>query len=187
MSDIATYITDGCKILGVENDICMGLYQLFFGTTWEQMHYFQLVPDFFCEEIMPYCDTDFYKPLNVTDFIDDILKDKPAKIQNDDYLQKIYETIDADPNPRKTIKVLHMTDIHPDLDYVVGSNANCDLNQKLICCRKESGLPPTPADAARPTGEYGCDVPYMVIEEMGKFIDKNLKSELEAVVWTGDA
>lgn len=80
-----------------------------------------------------------------------------------------------------------MTDFHPDLNYTVGANAKCNLLEQLICCRPDTGLPADPADGARPTGEYGCDIPFPVIEQMGDYINKNLKANLDAVVWTGDA
>lgn len=40
----------------------------------------------------------------------------------------------------KTFHVLHITDLHTDLEYTVGSLADCD---QPFCCRPESGETPT--------------------------------------------
>lgn len=44
-----------------------------------------------------------------------------------------------------TFNVLHLTDLHTDLEYSVGALADCD---QPFCCRPESGATPTNATQA---------------------------------------
>ena len=71
--------------------------------------------------------------------------------------------------------------MHFDLEYVVGSNADCG---DILCCRKESGTPTDPSKAA---GEYGsmgvCDIPPSVLYKMG---DKINEIAPDVLFWTGD-
>lgn len=52
------------------------------------------------------------------------------------------------------LKILHISDIHLDPGYTVGSNANCD---EPICCQPGS-VPEKEEDVAGYWGDYrGCD------------------------------
>ncbi|ODV91239.1 hypothetical protein CANCADRAFT_11772, partial [Tortispora caseinolytica NRRL Y-17796] len=71
-------------------------------------------------------------------------------------------------------RFLHITDIHPDPYYQIGSDPSHS-------CHRGKG------DA----GRYGapltsCDVPYSMIDQMFKWIRDNLKDNIDFVVWTGD-
>ena len=68
-----------------------------------------------------------------------------------------------------------------DLEYTPGMNWNCD---EVICCRKNNGAPKDPQYAARPFGEYYCDLPYPTLQKMGEFINAEVKPDV--VFWTGD-
>lgn len=59
--------------------------------------------------------------LDTQSYIDRVLADKPESIQNDDYVNSLYEKIRNDPNPRPTIKAVHISDPHIDFDYTVGA------------------------------------------------------------------
>lgn len=48
------------------------------------------------------------------------------------------------PRSPSDLKIIHVTDIHFDENYVEGNNANCI---DPICCRRNNGLPTNPADA----------------------------------------
>lgn len=39
---------------------------------------------------------------------------------------------------RKEIKIVHISDLHIDFDYVIGSNAECGM---AMCCRGDDGTP----------------------------------------------
>jgi sphingomyelin phosphodiesterase len=60
----------------------------------------------------------------------------------------------------KTLKILHLTDIHLDLLYRVGSNAACGDE---LCCRGGTAL-----KSEHAAGAYGdlrkCDLPYHTLE-----------------------
>ena len=72
---------------------------------------------------MPICDTHLYSINTPESFAKRILADKPDIIKNDDFIDNLYKEIEADPAPRKTIKVVHLADAHYDLNYKVGSDA----------------------------------------------------------------
>ena len=54
----------------------------------------------------------------------------------------MYEKVYADPNPRPTIKLVHMSDPHIDDEYAVGTLNKCD---SFMCCRENWGYPTDPA------------------------------------------
>lgn len=59
------------------------------------------------------------------------------------------------------LKILHLSDIHHDSDYAVGSNAVCN---EPLCCRAGS-FPKKPEDAAGQWGDLrSCDTPWHVLE-----------------------
>lgn len=68
-----------------------------------------------------------------------ILADKPLEIQSNDFLDKLYERVNK--KERKTLKVVHMSDLHLDLRYAEGSLKQCD---SVICCRAHYGFPKNP-------------------------------------------
>ena len=142
-----------------------------------------LHPEYFCQRVAGFCRNP-YKVLHENDFISRVLKDKPAQIAQDNYIDNLYEEIKTDPEPRETVKVLHVSDIHIDFEYHIGKNANCG---KPICCRIEDGPPATPADAAPRFGHPNCDAPVEVAETAFEYLaslDESEKPDL--IVWTGD-
>lgn len=73
-------------------------------------------------------------------------------------------------------KFLHITDIHPDPFYEVGT----DVDE---ACHRKKG------DDS--TGTYGhpisqCDAPSSLVNATFDWIEKNLKDEIDFVIWTGD-
>ncbi|XP_055336532.1 sphingomyelin phosphodiesterase-like [Paramacrobiotus metropolitanus] len=85
------------------------------------------------------------------------------------------------PSPgAKTLRVLQLSDLHFDMYYQEGTNAECE---DPLCCRKEGGKPVGP-----PAGRWGdprnCDSPIRLIENMLTWISKNEK--IDYILWTGD-
>jgi hypothetical protein len=78
-----------------------------------------------CSRLMGFCASPKYKTLDNADYINEMLKDKPEFLKNNDYVNTKYEEIGNDLNPRKTVKILHITDLHLDFDYTEGMNADC--------------------------------------------------------------
>ncbi|KAF8888534.1 Metallo-dependent phosphatase-like protein [Infundibulicybe gibba] len=74
------------------------------------------------------------------------------------------------PKPRrKPFTVVHLSDVHIDHEYTIGSEANCT---KSICCRNfadEAGKPITVP--AGPNGNIKCDSPVSLANSMLEAID----------------
>jgi hypothetical protein len=88
-----------------------------------------------------FCSTPKVQTLEISDYQSRVLSNKPIEIQNDNYINEIYSQIYSDPNPRSTLTVLHLSDIHLDSEYKEGTLAVCD---SYICCREEFGYPEDP-------------------------------------------
>jgi len=110
-----------------------------------------------------------------------VLSEKPEIIANDDYLAQMYEKIYSDPNPRKTLTFLHLSDIHLDLEYKEGTLAQCD---SYVCCREEFGYPEDQSLAAGHWGGYLCDLPLHTLQNMLEHIATT--HEVDSIFWTGD-
>ncbi|KAJ3783471.1 sphingomyelin phosphodiesterase [Lentinula aff. detonsa] len=88
----------------------------------------------------------------------------------------------SEPTVRKTpFQVVHISDVHIDREYTVGSEANCTKN---ICCRNfadETGDPIT--DPAQPFGNSKCDSPPSLADSM---LDAVNSFNAQFVIFTGD-
>lgn len=74
-----------------------------------------------------------------------------------------------------TGRFLHITDLHPDSHYKLGSTTDS-------ACHRGKG----------PSGYYGlagsdCDAPFSLINETFRWVDENLRDKIDFVVWTGDS
>ncbi|KAH8663037.1 hypothetical protein BGZ60DRAFT_433056 [Tricladium varicosporioides] len=74
-------------------------------------------------------------------------------------------------------RFLHITDLHPDPYYKIHSSTAED-----DACHRGTG----------PAGVYGaettdCDTPFGLINATFKWINENLKDQIDFVVWTGDS
>jgi sphingomyelin phosphodiesterase len=95
-----------------------------------------------CGEFFGVCDHPKYVTNTVDEYQARVLAYKPAIIQNDDYVNNLYAKIYADPNPRPTLKMVHMSDPHYDDEYAVGTLNKCN---SYMCCREYWGYPEDPA------------------------------------------
>ena len=83
-----------------------------------------------------------------------------------------------------TIKAVHISDVHIDMEYMAGTNSICD---SLLCCREDSGMPGPSGVAA---GEWGsnqgglCDLPQKTFANMLDFVVNEVKPDV--IFWTGD-
>uniref|UniRef100_A0A914PHP1 Calcineurin-like phosphoesterase domain-containing protein n=1 Tax=Panagrolaimus davidi TaxID=227884 RepID=A0A914PHP1_9BILA len=95
------------------------------------------------------------------------------------------------PAPGKpTMRVLHLTDIHVDRKYSVGSEANCAhgaIETYNFCCRAQNSSSSTPIKM--PAGKYGtparCDIPFIMFEETMKWISTH-EPNIDYIIVTGD-
>lgn len=76
----------------------------------------------------------------------------------------------------KVLRILHLTDIHPQPDYKVGTATDCG---EPVCCREENG----PGDAGQ-FGDYNCDLPLPTLKASLDWATANL--DYDVVVWSDD-
>jgi len=72
-----------------------------------------------CGSLFPVCEVS-YSPLEPKDYATRVLSDKPAQVQEDNYLDQLYAKIEEDGRSGKkipTYRVLQISDWHLDLDY----------------------------------------------------------------------
>lgn len=134
-----------------------------------------------CTFILNICDTDKWKAVDLDQWIEDLLKDKPEGVQNNDFVNQQYLAM-----PKKDkgdlIKLALISDLHMDWDYTPGMNSVC---QMPVCCRSSSGLPATPDNAAGKWGDYNCDIPPRTLQSLLDHISHEVKPD--AVFWGGDS
>uniref|UniRef100_A0A0N4X6S3 Metallophos domain-containing protein n=1 Tax=Haemonchus placei TaxID=6290 RepID=A0A0N4X6S3_HAEPC len=88
---------------------------------------------------------------------------------------------------KPTLRALHLTDIHLDMYYTPGLEAQCS---EPLCCRpQQDPNVEGNADVQKPAGPWGtvgsCDTPYWLFTNMLQFIQKNHK-DLDYVMVSGD-
>jgi len=127
------------------------------------------------------CPRPEFEKLTFQDFQTRVLADKPAQILNDDYTNNLYAEIRNDPNPRPTLKAVHMSDPHIDLEYKEGTLWKCG---SYTCCREEWGYPSDPTLAAGKWGGYECDLPRDTLLNMLEHVKEVQQPDL--FFWTGD-
>jgi hypothetical protein len=96
-----------------------------------------LKPDYFCSEFAGMCDTPYYM-FFAEQWVEDLLKTKPSQIQENNYLNGVYETVKASNGPRKILRAIQLTDPHIDWLYAPGADSHCNMP---ICCRASNGFP----------------------------------------------
>ncbi|KAK6369713.1 uncharacterized protein PV06_01930 [Exophiala oligosperma] len=90
--------------------------------------------------------------------------------------QAVFKSLEPQSNPRKLQgKFLHITDIHPDPFYKLHSNPS-------HACHTGKGE----------TGYFGaevtdCDTPFSLVNATFRWIEENIKDEVDFVIWTGDS
>ncbi|KAI5478729.1 hypothetical protein MNV49_004654 [Pseudohyphozyma bogoriensis] len=85
---------------------------------------------------------------------------------------------------REPLKVVHLSDVHIDRSYVVGSNAICS---KEICCR-DYGLGSLGPNISHPAGKFGnehCDSPVDLVDSMLRAIEEHVPNK-DFTIFTGD-
>ncbi|XP_078252026.1 sphingomyelin phosphodiesterase-like, partial [Rhinoraja longicauda] len=78
-------------------------------------------------------------------------------------------------------RILFLTDIHWDKDYVVGAEPHC---REPLCCRAGAGMPPPHRHGAGPWGEYSkCDLPLRTIANLLQHLQHQ---RYDLAYWAGD-
>ncbi|KAF2092753.1 sphingomyelin phosphodiesterase [Rhizodiscina lignyota] len=120
----------------------------------------------FCNVVFSQCDLPPVRPYKIP-----FPKPKPAKS-----LPRV--------SGKKPINVVHISDVHVDLEYVVGSNYNCSNG---ICCRVTNPIdgPKFTQYAAGPFGNSHCDSPLSLEKSMYSAINE-IVPDKEFTLFTGD-
>jgi sphingomyelin phosphodiesterase len=157
------------EFFGFTYDACDGLINKFLPIIADSLLDHYLTAEYICT-VVHACEYDHFIYMDPDDYAKDLLKDKPANITN--------TVIKSE----KKLHVLQITDIHTDLLYKEGSDAQCsDAN----CCRSGSDKE-IPED--RKAGKWGyvgkCDLPLRTLEN---FVDQAVyEQKPDFIIWTGD-
>jgi sphingomyelin phosphodiesterase len=83
-------------------------------------------------------------------------------------------------------ELVHLTDMHLDLEYAVGAPTACVLGSTgLGCCRSYDI--PLPGPPSRPWGEYTCDAPLTLVDSVLAWIaNYSAAGSVDAVLYGGD-
>jgi sphingomyelin phosphodiesterase len=130
-------------VIGFETSVCKRAIDMWAPTVIDALieHYFDA--EYLCS-VPIICKYEHFQRLNPDVYAKELLKDKP-------------ENKAPVITGNRTLKVLHMSDVHTDLKYQEGSNGNCG---KPLCCRAENGIPSNLSQAAGRWGYQGfCDLP----------------------------
>ena len=101
--------------------------------------------DRMCDEMLGWCSKPVIQEIDLHQAVDKILSNKPAETKDDNFINNLYEQIGKSEHERQVLKAFHLTDIHLDLDYKVGTVDDCG---DPICCREEYGYPESGQEAA---------------------------------------
>ncbi len=82
----------------------------------------------------------------------------------------------------KDLKILHLTDIHLDLNYTENASVVCSFP---ICCHIQDGFPESDLSKAKPFGNIRCDTPMKLFDSFLDHIQSEMK-DIDAVIITGD-
>ncbi|XP_021959476.1 sphingomyelin phosphodiesterase [Folsomia candida] len=93
--------------------------------------------------------------------------------------------LNPDPVPANTVpvKVLQLTDIHLDLDYVAGKDTKCG---KPMCCQAWEADGVDDASSAGPHGDFKCDMPISAMNELFEYSAAIEGYDYDFVMMTGD-
>lgn len=177
VEDFAIYLCD----FFIAKDVCHGAVTEMGDILIESLAEGIFEPDYFCGNFLGYCTSTNYYVFYSEDWVNRLLDTKPEYLKKNDFINKIYDQIAADPLPRKTLTAVQISDPHVDYEYTVGSDSKCG---GFLCCRASNGFPTDPSRQAGPFGSYQCDLPASSLDSMLEFVKTEVKPDL--FFWTGD-
>ncbi|VDL77728.1 unnamed protein product [Nippostrongylus brasiliensis] len=172
-TEIENFLTELCDAINLEQPhVCKHIVQAFASEIIFVLTQAIITPNELCGAFIKNCGTSEF-PLNVMWNIT-IPDGKPPV--------KPWPTVAAN---KPTYKVLHLSDIHIDRQYAVGSEAYCQLDDVLgtyaMCCRNYPIYVPS-----GPWGmPYACDLPFQTFDAALSHISKAHK-DLDYIMITGD-
>lgn len=135
--------------------------------------------DFVCAYTLKVCDSPTYTTYDVKDYVKRVIDGKPDVIKNNDYVDKLYDSIKGEN--RKTLKIVQISDPHVDFKYTPGTISQCNMP---LCCRPENGFTTDHSIMAQEWGNYRCDLPYKTLKHMLEFVRDDIKPDM--FIWNGD-
>uniref|UniRef100_A0A0N4ZDC5 Sphingomyelin phosphodiesterase n=1 Tax=Parastrongyloides trichosuri TaxID=131310 RepID=A0A0N4ZDC5_PARTI len=177
LSDIETYILNRCDEVKTQiHEICIGMAKSFTDEGVFVLKRTNYTADQICGAFIADCKS-------ADDPLNDMWK---FDVPNGKPIVKGWPKVNK---PQSTLRVLHLTDIHIDLQYVVGSEADCmtgDSNDRMVCCREYSEVKNKTIKI--PAGYWGsphtCDIPYRTFINAMEHISKHDK--FDYIIITGD-
>lgn len=167
-----------------DRSICHDIVRQYGAPLLDSLSRYVLSKDRWCNEILHVCTHVDVVKHDLHDVVNRILATKPASLASDDFNDRLYDEIAADTSgQRKVIRAVHISDVHLDLQYEVGTNAVCD---SLLCCRAEFGIAEPGQPAAGPWGSDSglCDLPLQTFQHMMAYVASDIQPDV--VFWTGD-
>jgi sphingomyelin phosphodiesterase len=141
-------------------------------------------PNYFCEILLPVCKPNAYELLTTEAYSKRVLADKPDFIKDNNYINNLYKEIEEDKltgRERETILMYHLSDLHWNMNYKEGTNADCNA---IVCCTVNSPPPKSQDKAAGKWGDYRCDGNPAVFGQLKHTI--NMTGVPDFITWTGD-
>lgn len=141
-------------------------------------------PSYFCEVLVPICQESQFEVLKVEDYTNRILSDKPESIQNNDFIDKLYQKIEDDKKngiARETMLMYHFSDLHWNMKYEAGTSDDCGT---IVCCSNDSGVAPSEDKSAGKWGDYRCDANPKLFHQI--IYTLNMTGSPDFIIWTGD-
>lgn len=126
-----------CPAVVGNDTICKGVIRNFLPGIMNAVTYSFLDKQYFCEHYFQICSSTKIHKVIAEDQVAELLATKPVSIQDNNYVNNLYESIKGQTG-RPIIRAVHMTDPHYDRYYKEGSDINCNLD---MCCRHENGYP----------------------------------------------
>jgi sphingomyelin phosphodiesterase len=158
-----------------DNHVCEGAIGDLTPSVIESLITHWVDPDLICP-FLNACPKVYHK-INIDEKIREILKDKPKF--------KKLDKINNNPSfssERRLLRILHVSDVHIDLQYAEGSNGLCGAP---LCCRKDNLNPSKDFLRAGKWGTYAhCDIPVKTLQQFINFVNKEFK--IDFAFWTGD-
>lgn len=158
-------LTRICEVF-LPQQVCSGLLNLYSSMVTSALADLYLDPDYTCFKYS-FCQQPIYHTENFTQWKNEVLSDMPHP--------------NPWPTPTQTsFRLLHITDIHIDPLYIIGSNTICD---EPLCCRSGNS-----SSSSSTAGYWGakskCDIPPHTVE---LFLDQVKNLNISMVIWTGDS
>ncbi|EME83863.1 uncharacterized protein MYCFIDRAFT_44398 [Pseudocercospora fijiensis CIRAD86] len=167
---VVNALTTGCIRAGAEDeDVCKGIIAQegpIVARTVRNIAIPSRASDLLCTVLLAQCDVPKVRPHRIK-----FPKPKPNITR-------------PAPSGQKPTIFVHFSDVHVDLDYEVGSSANCS---KPICCRSftPSDAPGNNSYPAGPYGNHNCDSPKTLEQSFYNAMER-FAPDAKFALFTGD-